>query len=86
MKQTLLALVALPLLAGCVVTEPAPDTCGAAAYQYLVGKPGVLLDGMRFSQDVRVIQPDTAVTMDYRGDRLNFWLNAVDQVERVTCG
>ena len=86
MKHALVALAVLaPTLAGCVVTEPVPsepDLCGASAYQYLVGKPGVLLDGMRFSQDVRVIQPGTAVTMDFRADRLNFWLNDLDQIER----
>ena len=92
MKHALVALAVLaPTLAGCVVTQPVPqppaeDLCGASAYQYLVGKPGVLLDGMRFSQDVRVIQPGMAVTMDYRADRLNFWLNDVDQIERVVCG
>lgn len=92
MKRAVVALAALgPLLAGCVApgpvpVDPGPDACGASAYQYLVGKPAVLLDGMRFSQDVRVIQPGMAVTMDFRGDRLNFWLNNVDQIERVVCG
>ena len=89
MKHRFLALVAAPLLlAGCVM-EPAPpggpDSCGASAYQYLVGKPGVMLDGMRFSQDVRVIQHGMAVTMDYRADRLNFWLDRRDVIERVNC-
>lgn len=92
MKRALLALLTTtPLLAGCVVSEPVPvdpgpDACGASQYQYLVGQPGVLLDGMRFSQDVRVIQPGMAVTMDYQAGRLNFWLNDFDQIERVVCG
>ena len=91
MKHAIVALLAAaPLLSACVVTEPLPseptDACGASAYQYLVGKPGVLLDGMRFSQDVRVIQHGMAVTMDYRGDRLNFWLDRRDVIERVVCG
>jgi hypothetical protein len=92
MKHALVALAVLtPALAGCVVTAPVPvdpgaDACGASAYQYLVGKPGVLLDGMRFSQDVRVIQPGMAVTMDYQAARLNFWLDDLDRVERVVCG
>jgi hypothetical protein len=66
--------------------NPGPDACGASAYQYLVGKPGVLLDGMRFSQDVRVIQPGMAVTMDYRADRLNFRLDGRDVIVEVSCG
>jgi hypothetical protein len=82
--------LAAPLLSGCVVTPPPAagtgDQCGALAFQYLVGKPAVLLDGMRFSQDVRVVQPGMAVTMDFKADRLNFWLNDLDQIERVICG
>lgn len=90
MKHALVAIVVAPLLlAGCVATSPVPadpaDACGAAELQYLVGKPGVLLDGMRFSQEVRVIQPDTAVTMDYRADRLNILLDRRDVIERVYC-
>ncbi|MCU0828067.1 MAG: I78 family peptidase inhibitor [Tabrizicola sp.] len=91
MKHAIVAvLIAAPVLAGCVVTTPAPieptDACGASAYQYLVGKPGVMLDGMRFSQDVRVIQYGMAVTMDYRADRLNFRLDRRDVIEQVACG
>jgi hypothetical protein len=88
MKAAYLALgLALPILAGCVATTPEPaDACGAGAYRYLVGQPGVLLDGMRFAQEVRVIQPGTPVTMDFRADRLNFRLDARDVIREVTCG
>lgn len=91
MKHAIVALaLAAPLLSACVVTDPGPvdpglDACGASAYQYLVGKPGVMLDGMRFSQDVRVIQHGTMVTMDFRADRLNFWLDRRGVIERVNC-
>lgn len=85
-----LVLCAPLLLAACVEpippVDPGPDACGASGLQYLVGKPGVILDGMRFSQDVRVIQFGTAVTMDYSATRLNFWLDRRDVIERVTCG
>lgn len=91
MRQTCVLALCLPLaLAGCI--DPMPpgadpvDACGASGFQYLVGRPGVLLDGMRFSQDVRVIQPDMAVTMDFQAGRLNFWLDRRDVIERVTCG
>lgn len=70
-----------------VPIDPTPiDECGAVAYQNLVGQPAVLLDGMRFSQDVRVIEPGMAVTMDFQPGRLNFWLNDRDQIQRVVCG
>jgi Peptidase inhibitor I78 family len=92
---SVLVLCAPVLLAACVETDIGPqvpidptpvDSCGAVAYQNFVGKPGVILDGMRFSQDVRVIQHDTAVTMDYIATRLNFWLDRRDVIARVTCG
>lgn len=91
MKHALVAALVTPLLlAGCVETLPPPvepvGNCGADELQYLVGKPGVLLDGMRFSQDVRVVQPGMAVTMDFKPDRLNFWLDDRDVIARVVCG
>ena len=85
-----LLLVAVLALSACVApappADPGPDACRASELQYLVGKPGVVLDGMRFSQDVRVIQPGMAVTMDYSATRLNIWLDRRDVIERVTCG
>lgn len=94
MKYASGLLLAAVLLAACVPTgpvpmppvDPGPNACGAGELQYLVGKPGVLLDGMRFSQDVRVIQPGMAVTMDFNPYRLNFWLDRRDVIERVSCG
>lgn len=93
MKHILPVVLCAPLLlAACVEpmpmppVDPGPDACRASELQYLVGRPGVVLDGMRFSQDVRVIQYGSAVTMDYSAYRLNFWLDRRDVIERVTCG
>jgi hypothetical protein len=93
MKRAFPLLLCAPLLLSACVMEPVPmppdDTlasCGADDLQYLVGQPGVVLDGMRFSQDVRVIQFGMAVTMDYNANRLNIWLDRRDVIERVTCG
>jgi Peptidase inhibitor I78 family len=89
MKHLSAVLLCAPfVLSACVTTVPpstGPDECGASELQYLVGKPAVLLDGMRFSQDVRVIEPGMAVTMDYRPDRLNFVIDDFDVIERVYC-
>lgn len=92
MKRALALLLCVPLLTACVMEPvPAPPadnlaSCGADRLQYLVGRPGVVLDGMRFSQDVRVIQYGSAITMDYNPYRLNFWLDRRDVIERVVCG
>jgi hypothetical protein len=92
MKRAIPLLLCSSLLAGCVMEPvPAPPddnlaSCGADDLQYLVGRPGVILDGMRFAQDVRVIQYGMAVTMDYNPYRLNFWLDRRDVIERVVCG
>jgi hypothetical protein len=95
MKRALPLILCAPLLLAACVMEPMPvpmppvdplAPCGADELQYLVGKPGVILDGMRFSQNVRVIQDGMAVTMDYSATRLNFWLDRRDVIDRVTCG
>jgi Peptidase inhibitor I78 family len=93
MKAAFSLLLSAPLLlVACVEPLPMPspvdpvDQCGASDLQYLVGQPGVVLDGMRFSQEVRVIQHGMAVTMDFQAGRLNFWLDRRDVIERVTCG
>ena len=88
MKRAFL-LLAAPLLVSACVLEPVPvdqGTCGAEGLQYLVGQPGAVLNGMRFSTDVRVIRPGTSVTMDYREDRLNIYLNRLGVIEKVACG
>ena len=38
------------------------------------------------AERVRVIKPGMAVTMDYRGDRLNIDVDADNRVTRVHCG
>jgi hypothetical protein len=93
MKHAFPLLLCAPLLVSACVMEPRPmppednlSSCGADDLQYLVGRPGVVLDGMRFSQDVRVIQYGMAVTMDYSPYRLNIWLDRRNVIERVTCG
>jgi hypothetical protein len=41
---------------------------------------------MRFSQQVRVIRPGQAVTMDYSPARLNIEVNGAERISRVSCG
>jgi hypothetical protein len=84
-------------LAACA-TPPAPAVPPAGAYQcvaasaaWAVGKPVsdelvAKVQSDTHSRAVRVIRPGQAVTMDFRGDRVNVMLDGQDRVERVTCG
>lgn len=92
MRLSVLAVTAVAL-AGCVEAPPPPatgadpDACGAAALQDLVGQDEGALAAMTFPADrVRVIGPDTAVTMDYRPDRLNIEVGRDGTILRVYCG
>lgn len=89
------------LLAACVETGPGDavvrddpaDACGAAGWAaQLVG--GTATDALTAllplsssnPAGVRVIFPGTAVTMDYRPERLNVEIDEADIVARVYCG
>jgi hypothetical protein len=89
-KSVLMPLVVSLSLAACmpvvVVPSDGADTCGASSFQYLVGEHRSELDGMRFSQPVRIIPEGGVVTMDYNPNRLNFQLDGAGRVERVYCG
>lgn len=85
-----IAAAALIVLAACVeeppVAMPGEDACGAADLQTLVGQPASVLQTMRFGVETRIIRPGMAVTMDYRGDRLNIEIDAGEVIARVVCG
>ena len=66
-------------------TVQQPDTCGAGSFSYLIGKPASALDTLRFAQPMRHITPDTAVTMDYRAERLNIESDEKGVITRLYC-
>jgi hypothetical protein len=80
----------LALAAVCLVTLPATaedeDICGATGFQGLVGQSGEIARLLDLDQPLRVIPPDTAVTMDYRPDRINFELDDQDRIATIRCG
>ena len=87
----LFLLLPLVLLAACQNTAPrvsasAPNDCGAEAYQTLIGTPANIIDAKALPPKTRIIHPDTAVTRDYRTDRLNIHVDEAGQVTRVVCG
>lgn len=62
-----------------------PDTCNAASFQYLIGKPSSTLDGMRFAKPMRLITPNTMVTMDFNPERLNIAANEKGVITGLHC-
>ncbi len=80
---------ALLVLAGCqssVPFEPVSDPCNSLQHLSTVGTKAEELDRTSFPSGTRFITPDTAVTRDYRPDRLNVHINEKGRVERIDCG
>lgn len=85
-------LLAPVLLAVACVPEPAPapeqppvDQCNAARFEVLVGQSATVVKDMTFPANTRIIQPNSAVTMDYRPDRLNVEIGDNQRIAKVSC-
>lgn len=102
MIRTLIAFAAIPLLAGCVTAgapdtgagtdryEP-QGKCDASAVQARLGamatqELGAELQASSGARTLRWVPPRTAVTMDYRPDRLNVEYNDNMVITRISCG
>ena len=68
------------------ISRPPPDTCQMAAHQGLIGTDGAGVDVASLPAGARVICHECAVTLDYRGDRLNVQLGADGTVASLRCG
>ncbi|MGB9097483.1 I78 family peptidase inhibitor [Erwinia sp.] len=89
-------IAALVALSGCqtgakkgdtsAAVDPEMDRCGASEYQQYVGKPLSAIDGLRFEHAVRAIPFNSAVTMDFNLNRLNFMGDMKGNISRVYCG
>lgn len=62
----------------------AQDTCGAAAYRAMIGTP-LAAASFPATPNIRVIQPDTMVTQDFRADRLNVIVDANGNITALEC-
>ncbi len=66
-------------------TPPAADACGATELAFVVGMTATDVDfGTRSS--VRIISPDTAVTMDHNPARLNVNTDTSGKITSLNCG
>lgn len=82
------ALLALALAACQPIpapAEPPAPVCPAPAYGGLVGTNAAAVT-FPAGQDVRIIGPDTVVTMDYQPERLNLRVNRAGIIVSVDCG
>lgn len=87
---------ALMALAGCqsvghknadnTSIDPEMDRCGASELQHYVGKPLTVLQSVRFDKPMRAIPYDSAVTMDFNLNRINFMGDQQGNITRVYCG
>ncbi|MDQ1230820.1 hypothetical protein QE379_002246 [Sphingomonas sp. SORGH_AS 879] len=95
----MIRVLALAVSFGLAACAPAPRTetmtddlgCGDGKVARLVGK--VWAESMRDqvmktsgARTLRVIAPDTVVTMDFRPDRLNVETDAQGRIIRFKCG
>ena len=67
-------------------TDPAADTCNMAQYASLVGKPATDPGVPAAGPTVRIIKPDTQVTMDFSATRLNIDVNGAGVITGMKCG
>ncbi|AXU96209.1 MAG TPA: peptidase inhibitor I78 family protein [Erwinia persicina] len=92
-----LALIAaLVALSGCqsgsnksasaAPVDPEMDRCGASQYQQYVGKPLASVSSLRFENAVRAIPYNSAVTMDFNLNRINFMADQQGNISQVYCG
>jgi|OM-RGC.v1.032392732 Peptidase inhibitor I78 family. len=68
------------------VVETMSYTCGAEEMSHLTGIQRAQLETIAFSQPYRILGPNDPMTMDFRGDRINFALDESGAVIRIFCG
>ncbi|WP_368185247.1 I78 family peptidase inhibitor [Aestuariibius sp. HNIBRBA575] len=80
-------------VAACAGMQPDPiappvaqDTCDAQSYVDYVGRDATDLERVLILKPVRIIRPETAVTMDFSAERLNFHIDSANRIIRITCG
>ena len=80
----------VPFLVACneVSAPTAPEVeerCRVEEFKKLLWRPEAALEGVSL-RNVRVIYPNTAVTMDFRPMRTNIVIGKSGRIERVYCG
>lgn len=63
----------------------AQDSCGAAAFQSLIGTLASEIDQATLPAGTRVLTPDSIVTQDFRAERLNIISGTDGRVSSLAC-
>ena len=63
----------------------AQDTCGAAAFQSLIGQPATTINLGTLPSGTRIITPEMMVTQDFVATRLNITVGADGNVASLNC-
>lgn len=71
--------------------EPLEGECDAAPAQSMIGQQATAEAGQRLmaftgARELRWAPPDSALTMDFRPDRLTVSYDRSLRIERITCG
>ncbi|WP_066555513.1 I78 family peptidase inhibitor [Croceicoccus bisphenolivorans] len=92
-----LAIAVAPLLGGCATTMNEPvrvgpeGQCDATSVQSMLGRTASSETGAQLlaetgARTLRWVPPRTAVTMDYRADRLTVSYDDAMIIDRISCG
>jgi hypothetical protein len=86
-----ITLAAMLFLIACMpetpqVSTPADNACGAANLQGLLGQPVAQQDFSGLGGAQRIMAEGSAMTMDYRADRLNVTYDSRGRITRIWCG
>ncbi|MBX9747239.1 MAG: serine protease inhibitor [Hyphomonadaceae bacterium] len=76
--------VETPVAPTTAAEATARDTCGGAQYRTLIGTNFAAVT-LPADSGIRIIQPDTAVTDDFRPDRINIIVDAGGIITAVEC-
>ncbi|MFV0490464.1 MAG: I78 family peptidase inhibitor [Pseudorhodobacter sp.] len=63
-----------------------PDTCKLSDVAYLRGQPASAIGATGLSQPTRIINPGDVVTQEYSANRINFYIDEMGMVGRISCG
>jgi hypothetical protein len=69
-----------------VLPQPDEDTCNANNFANRIGQPATSLETALILDRVRIIRPDTMVTMDFAPSRINFYIDENETITRIACG